>query len=125
VGFDYAAELAFPTAVEDGVVDVAAVRAGFPAVGFGGRETDVAGGAGWVVGIEDGFDGVFTNERAFYGGGDFGAGERTDFGVFELRRESSALTFEIAVIEPLPGDALEFEEEVGFGIGAGFAPFVE
>ena len=58
VRFYDTAEFAFPAAIENGVVDMAAMRSGLPKVGLGGVEADEVGGTGGIVRIEDGLDGA-------------------------------------------------------------------
>jgi len=71
VGLGYAAEFAFPIAVEDDPVDMGTPGIGFPAVEFRSVELDVAGGAGGVVRVEDGFDRAFAYELAVDSSNDF------------------------------------------------------
>jgi hypothetical protein len=61
VNLGHPAELGLPVAVQDDPVDVAAVGVGLPAVLLGGVEIDVDGGAGGVVGVEDGLDGTLAH----------------------------------------------------------------
>ncbi len=81
-----------------------------------------AGGAGGVVGIEQGLDGALAEERAGDAGGDAVAGHVGQFLIHELRGIGVALADE-AGVEPLLGDALELAEEMELRLLAGVAPF--
>ncbi len=92
-----------------------------PAVGLGGVEADVLGGAGGVVGIQQGLDGA----GAFKGGGDavgdLVAGHVPQLLIHEQGGIGVALADE-AGVQPLLGNALELAEEVHLGLLAGIAP---
>src|SRR6202040_4137859 len=72
VSFGNAAELRLPIAVQNDRVDLILRRraAGVPAGGARRVESDVAGRAGVVVRIEQGFDGAFADEPSGDRGGD-------------------------------------------------------
>lgn len=123
MAFGHAAELGLPVAVEDDPVEVAFRRwpLGVPAVGFRGVETDVLGGPGGIVGIEQGFDGPGVGECLGDAGGDLVAGQVRELLIHEQGRIGVALADE-AGVQPFLGDALELAEEMQLGFLAGVAP---
>ena len=103
---------------------MAAAWVRLPAVGFGGVETNVNRGAGWVVGIEHSHDRSPAHKLAGDPGGDALASHVGRHLVFQLRRIGAALADEVP-FEPLAGDALELTKKVEFGVFAQVAPLGE
>ncbi len=121
--FGDTAELPFPIAIEDDPVDVTAAGIGLPAIGFRGAEADVHGGAGGIVGIEDGHDGLAVHFGSGDGGGDAFAGHIGE-GLVEKLGGVRAASADETGIEPLFGDALQVAEEIEAGFLAGLAPML-
>ena len=116
----HAAKLGLPVAVEDHPVDVAAVRAGLPAVRLRRGEPDVGGGPGRVVRVEQRLDRSLADERPGDAGGDAVARHVGQLLVHEERRVRSPLADQVGV-EPLLDDALELAEQVELRLLAGVA----
>src|SRR5579872_384697 len=123
MGLGDAAELAFPTAIEDDPVDVTAAGVSLPEAGFGGGELHVDGGTGGIVGIEHGLDGAAIHFGAGDGGGDALASHVGQRLIEELGGIRAAGANE-AGIEPLFGNSLELSEEIELRFCAGIAPIL-
>ena len=121
VGFGHAAELGLPVAIEDHPVDVAPAGVGLPAIRARRVELHVRGGAGGIVRIEHGFDGVGSDHVVGDGGGDAVASHVGQFLIQELSRFGITFAHQTGV-EPLLGDALELPEQVEFWVFARIAP---
>ena len=110
VRLDDVAELAFPAAVENDVVHVASIGAGFPAIGSRGREANVTGGTFRVVRIQNHLNGFLPFERAGDAGLNALAGHVGERLVLELRGVCAAFADQ-ARLDPLPRDLLELAEQ--------------
>ena len=121
MGFDHAAELPLPVAVEDDPIDVATAGIRLVEIGLGGGEVDVGGGTDGIVGIEHGFDRATADLRSRDGGRDALAGDIGQLLVHELGGVGATLADE-AAIEPLSGDALELSEEIELRLFVRVAP---
>ena len=118
--FDNAAELGFPVAIADSVVNRTAARVSLVSF-FGGREVDVGGGSGGVVGRQDCSDWVIADVPGDDARVDALAGFVGKLSVEQLRRHCSAFAAEVAV-SPLLCNVFELAVEVEFGIANAVSP---
>src|ERR1019366_2101754 len=110
----HAAELSFPTAIENHPVDMATTRVGLPTIRPRSRELHVTRRTHWIIRVWNRLDRRFANRVTNDCRRDAFASHIRKFLIHELRRKGTAFA-DKAGVEPFLGDPFKLPKEVELG----------